>query len=579
MSLTEALRVGTPQAFGELYDEYAEPLYAYCYVMVGVEAGDALREAFVAVAGHPDAVPGEDAELPVWLHSLARAACVRRGALVRAVATTASADPLRRALALLSPEHREVLALTNALDPEQTARVLGVTREAAEAFAWEAQRSLEQAAAFVSSRETRDSAMLSPLSGEALHRLVTLGHVPPAGLRERVLSSCATAGRVSGGAAVSAADGTPPPDVADDATRRIPRVSPDEAATAPLRRVDAGSADTRPDLFGTGESRPAGSAPEEPAGSEHRSADAAPVSVGSAGWEAIDAAWAEDSNARDGERPPRVGDTYAEQKRSSAGGRFLLPAVALVVCVAAATGAAFALSGSDHAHETGTVVRPSRSAQPVPSGDQTSPSPKVATSDTSASPTPPRTAAAPTTATPRRGIASPTGSSRATPKRPAKPTRSATATPTTKPTRPTEPSLTAEPTPSAEPASPTEPSSPTEPAQAAEPAPTAEATRSAEPRRPVGPRRPAEPRRPVGPRRPAEPRRPVEPTRSAEPTPTDEWPGRWTTRPRPHHTDVPDDAPADGQGSIGRRDPGRACYGTSERASRCARPHPWRPQW
>ncbi|WP_433187389.1 hypothetical protein [Actinoallomurus sp. CA-150999] len=548
MSLTEALRAGTPQAFGALYDEYAEPLYAYCYVMVGVEAGDALREAFVAVAGHPDAVPGEDAELPVWLHSLARAACVRRGALVRAVATTASADPLRRALALLSPEHREVLALTNALDPEQTARVLGVTREAAEASAWEAQRSLEQAAAVVSSGETRDSAMLSPLSGEALHRLVTLGHVPPAGHRERVLSSCATARRVSGGAAVSAADATPSPDArADDATRQIPSISPDEAATAPLRRVDASSADTRPDLFVAGEFRPAGPAPEESAGS----ADAVSAGVGSARWETIEAAWAEeDSNVRDGERPPLAGDTHVEQKRSSTGSRFLLPAVALVALVAAATGAAFALSGPDHAHDTGTVVRPSRSAQPAPSGDQTSPSPKAATSDTSASPTPTRTA----TATPRRGVASPTHSSSATPKRPAKPTRPAKATPTAKPTpttKPTtpEPSPSAEPTPSAEPESPAEPSSPAEPAWTAEPTPTAEATRSAEPES------------------------------SVEPSSPDEWPGRWTTRPRPHHTDTSGDAPGDGQGSIGRRDPGRACDGTSGRASRCARPRPWRPEW
>ena len=83
MSLTEALRAGAPQAYGALYDEYAGALYAYCHVMVGDEAGDALRDAFITVAGHPDAVPDDDAKLPVWLHSLARAECVRRGALVR----------------------------------------------------------------------------------------------------------------------------------------------------------------------------------------------------------------------------------------------------------------------------------------------------------------------------------------------------------------------------------------------------------------------------------------------------------------------------------------------------------------
>ncbi|MEV0405732.1 hypothetical protein [Actinoallomurus sp. NPDC050550] len=67
MSLTEALRARAPQAFGALYDEYAEPLYAYCCVVVGAEAHHALRDAFITVARHPGAVPGEDAELPVWL--------------------------------------------------------------------------------------------------------------------------------------------------------------------------------------------------------------------------------------------------------------------------------------------------------------------------------------------------------------------------------------------------------------------------------------------------------------------------------------------------------------------------------
>ncbi|GAA4630887.1 hypothetical protein GCM10023196_058060 [Actinoallomurus vinaceus] len=209
MSLTEALRAGAPQAFDALYDEYAEPLYAYCYVMVGVEASDALSDAFSAVARRPDAVPGDDAELPVWLYSLARTECVRRGALTRAVATTTSTDPLRRALALLSPEHREILALTNALDPEQTSRVLGVTRDTAETLAWEAQLRLEEAAASVSNRQPRDSAMLSPLSGEALHRLVTLGYEPPAGQRERILSSCATVAAWDEDATVHI--GEPPP--------------------------------------------------------------------------------------------------------------------------------------------------------------------------------------------------------------------------------------------------------------------------------------------------------------------------------------------------------------------------------
>jgi DNA-directed RNA polymerase specialized sigma24 family protein len=425
VSLTEALRAGAPQAFGALYDRYAGALYAYCYVMVGDEAGDALRDAFITVARHPGAAPGDDAELPVWLHSLARAECVRRGALLRGVVTSASTDPLRRALALLSPEHREVLALSNALDPEETAQVLGVARETAETLVREGQRRLEQAAASVGGRETRDSAMLASLRGEALHRLVTLGYEPPRGQREWVLSSC---------------------------------VAPDGAANT-------------------------------------------------------------------GKQPQLVRGAHAKQGKPSLSRRFL-PVVGLVACViAAATGAALAWPSSHHANETSTLVRqsvrPSRSAQPTPSGDQASPPPQVATSNPGASPTPTGTPAAPTAAAPPSSTAPADGSGSAAPTPPASPA------PTAPPTRPAEPTAPAEPTPPAEPA------------------------QTAEPTRPTTP------------------------------------PGLPTTRPKPHHTAAPGDAPVDGHRTTGRRSPDRACHGTPRRASRCAqpqpwrphRPHPWRPGW
>ena len=85
VSLTEALRAGAPEAFGVLYDEHAEQLYAYCHVMVGDEAADAVRDAFIAVARHPGRCPLRR-DLPDWLHALARSECVRRGALVRPAA-------------------------------------------------------------------------------------------------------------------------------------------------------------------------------------------------------------------------------------------------------------------------------------------------------------------------------------------------------------------------------------------------------------------------------------------------------------------------------------------------------------
>jgi DNA-directed RNA polymerase specialized sigma24 family protein len=512
VSLTEALRAGGPQAFGALYDEYAGAFYAYCHVMVGDEAGDALRDAFITVTRDPGAAPGDDAELPVWLHSLARAECVRRGALVRGVVTTKSADPLRRALALLSTEHREVLALSNALDPEETAQVLGVARDTAGTLVREAQRRLEQAAASVGGRETQDSAMLASLSGEALHRLVTLGHEPPPGQREWVLSSCAAAGRAPDGAAVFDAGGPPLPldafsAQADDATHQFPRISPDQPATAPLRQVDGISAGARPDQSGPGESWPAESAFPEPGLAETAPVGLGPVGLGSVGlgsvgWESVGAELAEGSNANTGEQPPLVRGTHAKPRKPFLGRRFL-PVVGLVACVAAATGVALAWPSSHQANETSASVRqsvrPSRSAQPTPSGDQASPPPQAATSNPGATPTPTPTgtAAAPTAAAPPSSTAPADGSGSAAP------------------TPPTEPTPTAEPT------------------------------------------------------------QPAEPTPPAEPAPPTTPPGPPTTRPKPDHTAVP----GDGHRTIGRRGPDWACHGSPGRASRCARPRPWRPQW
>ncbi|MEV5747822.1 hypothetical protein AB0L00_08380 [Actinoallomurus sp. NPDC052308] len=568
MSLTEALRTGAPRAFGALYDEYGEALYAYCYVMVGVEAGDALHDVFVAVAGDPGAVPEDDARLPVWLHSLARAQCVRRGALLRGVATTTSTDPLRRALALLSPGDREVLALTNALDPEQTAQVLGVTRNAAETLAWDAQQHLEEAAASVRGEETRNSAMLAPLSGEALHRLVTLGYEPPAGQRDRILASCAAAAPATPATGFDAGAAPPldgSPTSADDATRQIPAISPDQAATAPLGQVGGTSADARPDQPVPGDSEP-GPSEAEPAGSE------------SAAWAALDAAWAEDANATTGGQPPARG-THAKPKRSSGGGR-LLPVVALVACVAAATGTAFALTGSHGTHDTGAAVhqsaRPSPSTQPPSSGDPTAPSPKAVTSHPSKSPTPTRTGTAPTTATPRRTTTPAGGSKSSTP------TSSTKAPPTTEPTSSSASTPTAKPTPSAEPSSPAQPTPTSEPTPSAEPTPTAKPTKTAKPSKTTKPSKTARSTHTPRPSRTArsthrpKPTHTAKPSHTARPTRPATSPDRPTSRPRPHRTTTSNDGSTGGRGSVGRRGSAQACDGTSGRASRCAQPYPWR---
>ncbi|WP_329255901.1 sigma-70 family RNA polymerase sigma factor [Actinoallomurus sp. NBC_01490] len=247
MSLTEALRTGAPDAFAVLYDEYAGPLYAYCHVMVGDEAADAVRDTFIAVARHPGEAPSDDGALPVWLHALARSECVRRGALVRRPVSTSPADPVRRALTLLRPEHREALALSTVLEPEEIARVIGVARDTAEMLVRVSQRRLEQAAASVGGREAHDAAMLASLSGDALHRVVTRGYEPPPRQRERVLSSCAAAERAADGALLFDADGMPIPldglfRDAEEPTRPFTRISPEE----PVREVQEATASAEP---------------------------------------------------------------------------------------------------------------------------------------------------------------------------------------------------------------------------------------------------------------------------------------------------------------------------------------------
>jgi DNA-directed RNA polymerase specialized sigma24 family protein len=230
VSLTEALGAGAPDAFGVLYDEYAEQLYAYCNIMVGDEAADAVRDAFIAVARHPGTAPGDDA-LPVWLHALARAECVRRGALVRKPAMAPSADPLRRTLARLRPEHREALALSTSLEADQIARVVGVASDTAEMLVRVSRRRLEQAAASVlGARSVHDEAMLAALSGGNLHKLVMRGYEAPPRQRERVLFSCAAAERAADGALLFDQDGMPIPldalfGTAEDLTHPFAKVS------------------------------------------------------------------------------------------------------------------------------------------------------------------------------------------------------------------------------------------------------------------------------------------------------------------------------------------------------------------
>ena len=361
MSLTEALRGGAPEAFGALYDEHAERLYAYCHIMVGDEAADAVRDAFIAAARHPGTAPRDDAALPVWLYALARAECVRRGALVRKVVATPSTDPMRRALARLRPEHREALALSAPLEPAEIARVMGVARDTAEMLVRVSRRRLEQAVASILGAHP-DEAVLSALSTGELHTLVMRGYEPPPRQRERVLSSCAAAERAADGALLFDEDGMPIPldalfSGADNPTHPFGQVSLEESATAPLRQVEA--------------------EPAEPA--------APPVTV-------------RISHARPKKEP------FLSRRRDG-----LLEVAGLAACVAAAT-SVLALWPTSHpngaSNMDGTslfVHRPStasRSVFPAPAGNGAPPQATTSKPGASPSPKPSTTSVAPTTAPP-----------------------------------------------------------------------------------------------------------------------------------------------------------------------------------
>jgi DNA-directed RNA polymerase specialized sigma24 family protein len=377
VSLTEALRTGAPGAFGALYDEHAEQLYAYCHIMIGDEAADAVRDTFIAVARHPGTAPDDDA-LPVWLYALARAECVRRGALVRKPAMAPSADPLRRALARLRPEHREALALSTALETDEIARVIGVAADTAEMLVRVSQRRLEQAAASVlGARAVHDEAMLAALSGGNLHRLVMRGYEAPPRQRERVLFSCAAAERAADGALLFDQDGMPIPldglfGTAEDATHPFAQVA--DLADEP-----------------TGPMRHAGSEPESSVSSSPSSPSA--------------------FERRRTSRGGGVHVVHARSKKTPLLSRKrdgLVEVAGLAACVAAAT-SVLALWPSTHDNGASNMdgsslflhrgAPASRSAQPTPPVGNGTP-PQGATSKPGASPSPTPAKAAPATTAP-----------------------------------------------------------------------------------------------------------------------------------------------------------------------------------
>jgi DNA-directed RNA polymerase specialized sigma24 family protein len=400
-----------------LYDEHAEALYAYCHIMVGDEAADAVRDAFIAAARHRGTTPSHEAALPVWLCALARAECVRRGALVRKASAPPSADPLRRALTRLRPEHREALALSVILGTPDLARVVGVAADTADMLVRVSRRRLDEAAASVLGT-VRDEAMLGALSEGHLPMLVMRGHTPPPRQRERVLSSCAAAERAADGALLFDQDGMPIQldalfGNADDVTHPFAQVPADVPSSGWIAEP------TAPPEPVTGPLRQVGPVPSR--------------------------------------RHPRV--THARPKEPFLSRRrdSLVEVAGLAACVAAAA-SVLALWPSPHDPGTSNVdgtsllvhrgVPASRSAQPVPSRGGGALPPQAAAPKPSASPSAKKPDAAATTAPP---VAAPAPPPETGPV-PAHPTPTPTeSSPTTTPTPTPTPSGTPTDTPTPEP--------------------------------------------------------------------------------------------------------------------------------
>jgi DNA-directed RNA polymerase specialized sigma24 family protein len=400
VSLTEALRASAPEAYGLLYDEYADRLYAYGHIMVGDEATDVVRDAFIAVARHPGTAPADDAGLPVWLFALTRSECVRRGALTHKAAAAPSADPMRRTLTRLRPEHREVLALSRTLEVPEIARVIGVAGDTAEMLLRVSRRRLEQAAASVLGT-ARDEAMLAALAAGKLDGLLAREYAPPPRERDRVLFSCAAAERAADGALLFDRDGMPIPvdalfGTAEDVTHPFAAVS-EEPATAPRRPVD-------PDPDG------------EPQVRRVRP-------------------------RTDHARPRQKKESFISRRRDG-----LVEVAGLAACVAAATGA-LALWPSPHGNggtsnmdgtslliHRGAASRPAAAAPTGPGANE----PSQTTTKPGASPSPSRSTSPPappatSPARPAPPATSPPGPAHPTPT-PTPSTSSPTTTPTTTPT-------------------------------------------------------------------------------------------------------------------------------------------------
>lgn len=93
--IVEALRDRSVKGLHGLYDAYAEPLYAYCWCLLGDEptTRDALRDTVIVAEAHIDKL-ADPSRLRVWLYAIARGECLwRRGDKAQAPVEVAPAAP------------------------------------------------------------------------------------------------------------------------------------------------------------------------------------------------------------------------------------------------------------------------------------------------------------------------------------------------------------------------------------------------------------------------------------------------------------------------------------------------------
>jgi len=166
--IVAAIVAGEPAGLAAAYDNYGQLLYAYCRTLLSepADAGDAVQDTFVVAATKLNGLREPDRLRP-WLYAVARNECFRRlrsrglsAPLDVAVEVTSNEPdmalaPERQeqralvvdALAGLNPGDREVteLYLRHALDGDDLADALGVSRNHADALASRARAQFEGA--------------------------------------------------------------------------------------------------------------------------------------------------------------------------------------------------------------------------------------------------------------------------------------------------------------------------------------------------------------------------------------------------------------------------------------------------